>query len=66
MQNLVSSSIGSSVTNVPLQFYRIIFINSIRRRKTWLQPEKDFEEWLNYNQTIESWLDKVSEENYIE
>lgn len=56
MQNLVSSSIGSSVTNVPLQFYRIIFINSLRRRKTWLQAEKE----------IESWLDKVSEENYIE
>lgn len=67
MQNLVSSSTRTSVTNVPVQFYSVsLFKFLIRKRKTWLQPEKDFEEWLNYEQSIESWLDKVSSEDYIE
>ena len=64
MQNLVSSSTRTSVTNVPVQFYSVSLFKLIR--KTWLQPEKDFEEWLNYEQSIESWLDKVSSEDYIE
>lgn len=68
MQNLVSSSTRTSVTNVPVQFYSVSCVSLFKFliRKTWLQPEKDFEEWLNYEQSIESWLDKVSSEDYIE
>jgi len=68
MQNLVSSSTRTSVTNVPVQYYKVSLfsLSESSIRKTWLQPEKDFEEWLNYEQSIESWLDKVSSEDYIE
>ena len=69
MQNLVSSSTRTSVTNVPVQYYKVSLfsLSESSIRKTWLQSVKEHLDWQNNQGQESGFLTPISNEgNFLD